>query len=70
MRNNKYENFDFDDSAIDELSKYISKKSVTRLSVSVSKGSNVKDCLSCQVGFESEGKHNRVCDKCRKENGF
>lgn len=30
----------------------------------------VKTCLSCYNNFESEGKHNRVCDDCRKENGF
>lgn len=31
---------------------------------------NVRNCLSCGIKFESEGTHNRVCDDCRKENGF
>ena len=30
----------------------------------------VRNCLSCGTKFESEGTHNRVCDDCRKENGF
>jgi len=27
----------------------------------------VRNCLSCCVKFESEGKHNRMCDGCRIE---
>lgn len=30
----------------------------------------IKHCLSCGAKFASEGAHNRVCDDCRKENGF
>ena len=30
----------------------------------------IRNCLTCAIRFESEGKHNRVCDDCRKENGF
>lgn len=29
-----------------------------------------KNCLSCRVSFKSEGKHNRLCLQCRKDNGF
>jgi uncharacterized paraquat-inducible protein A len=27
-------------------------------------------CLKCLELFESEGPHNRKCDKCRKEEGY
>lgn len=30
----------------------------------------IRNCLTCAIRFESEGKHNRVCDTCRKDNGF
>lgn len=31
---------------------------------------SIKQCLSCQVKFESEGKHNRMCQACRKGNSY
>lgn len=30
----------------------------------------IRDCLSCQVKFESEGSHNRMCPGCRKGNSY
>lgn len=29
-----------------------------------------RNCLSCYESFESEGKHNRLCDDCRKGVGL
>ena len=26
-----------------------------------------RKCMSCQADFKSEGFHNRLCDKCRKD---
>lgn len=67
---NKYENFEFDDACIDELTKYIGKTEIRGLNSPKSTASNTRNCLSCTLEFESEGKHNRICDCCRKENGF
>lgn len=30
----------------------------------------VRNCLTCRIDFESEGKQNRICNDCRKENNF
>ena len=27
-------------------------------------------CLKCRKNFKSEGKYNRLCDPCRRENGY
>jgi len=27
-----------------------------------------RPCLKCQKDFQSEGKHNRICEKCDRQN--
>lgn len=44
----------------------VARKGISLSPIQVS----IKNCLTCATRFESEGKHNRVCDDCRKENGF
>lgn len=29
----------------------------------------IRPCMCCQANFESEGAHNRMCDKCRRKDG-
>lgn len=31
---------------------------------------NVRNCLRCFEQFQSQGKHNRLCEDCRKQNGY
>ena len=35
-----------------------------------SNNKKLRPCLKCLELFESEGKHNRKCDKCREEDGY
>lgn len=32
----------------------------------VNNDAGIRRCLACEKEFESEGRHNRLCPKCRK----
>lgn len=47
-----------------DLVKYNTSSTKVRIFV------NKKNCLKCGIKFKSEGRYNRVCDICNKENKY